>query len=129
MNARIKPSKEECASRMVQRSNDAVAKGALIELSKEECVLDMGQRSNDAAAKDVLINPSVTEYAAGMEQINCAATMDVQTKPSKEEYAGDMGQTAMQKMNLLLLEQNKRRILTETQTLPNHHFGGSHSPQ
>ena len=58
MDAQNKPSKEECASSMGQRSNDAAVKDASIKLLKEECALDMVQRlnTNDAAKRDAQIS-------------------------------------------------------------------------
>ena len=46
--------KEDYALSMVQRSNDAAVKDALIMFKEEECALGMVQRrnSNDAAVKD-----------------------------------------------------------------------------
>ena len=43
-DAQIKLKKEECASGMGQRSNDAAVNDAQIKLKKEECAKDMGQR-------------------------------------------------------------------------------------
>eukprot|EP00986_Skeletonema_menzelii_P010681 scaffold5301_cov51-Skeletonema_menzelii.AAC.2 len=85
-DVQIMSSKEECALGMEQMSNDAAAKGAQIELKKEECALGMEQRSNDAVAKDV------------------------QILLRKEECALGMGHTALRTMNLLLLDQNSRRL-------------------
>ena len=55
--------------------------------SKEECALDMVHRSNDAAV------------------------MDAQIKHSVEECARGMGQIAIDKMNLLHLDQNLNPLL------------------
>ena len=43
--------REECATSMGQRSNDAASKDAQIKSSTEECAISMGQRSNAAAVK------------------------------------------------------------------------------
>ena len=40
---------------MGQRSSDVAVKGARIKLRKEECASSMGQRSNDAELKDAQI--------------------------------------------------------------------------
>ncbi len=52
--AQIMPRKEECASNMGLRSNDAISKDAQIMLREEECAEGTEQRSNNAAVKDAL---------------------------------------------------------------------------
>ena len=74
---------------MVERHYAAV-KVAQTMPSKEECASDMGRRSNDAAVKDVQSKLRTEEYALGMGQrkndMN-ALLMDVQNKLGKEECA------------------------------------------
>ena len=65
-------------------------KDAQIKLSKEECASSMGQRANDAAMKDAKIKFGTEEYASGMGRRfkgNYAAVKDAQIKLSKEECA------------------------------------------
>eukprot|EP00986_Skeletonema_menzelii_P016604 scaffold15161_cov171-Skeletonema_menzelii.AAC.1 len=77
-DAQMELSKEECASSMGQRSNDAATKDAQIKLKMEECATGMGHRSNDAAKQDVQIKLSKEECASSMgQQSSDAAVQDV----------------------------------------------------
>jgi len=87
MGAPIYLSKEECASSMVQRPNDAASKDAQIE------ALSTGQRPNDATAKDAQMKLRRDECALGMGQSVCdAALKDAQIKFKMEECASSMEQ-------------------------------------
>jgi hypothetical protein len=44
--------REECATGMGQRGNDAASKNAQVLLRREECALGTGQRGSYAASKD-----------------------------------------------------------------------------
>ena len=95
--------------------------GCTNQVGKEECVLGMGQRLDYAAKKDVQIRFRKEEYELGVGQrldyenyfitTQIAAKKDIEATLRKEQCAVDMGHIAIQKMNLLHLDQNSDRQL------------------
>ena len=83
---------------MVQRSSDAVATGATIELKMVECASNTGQRSNYATTlEDVQIMPRRVESVSNMvhqSNVSCAVVRDVPTLLNVEEFANATGRQA-----------------------------------
>ena len=111
--------REECASSMGQRPNDAAVKDAQTFQSREECALSMEQKlnTNDAAMKDAPNTLRREACASSMGQSsNDAAVKDAPIMHGKEEYVGGTGQTVatLMKNPLLLhhaMDPNSKRLL------------------
>jgi len=114
---------------MGQRSNYAAVKDAQILLRKEECALGTGQSiknaavkdaqimlglvSNYAAVRDVRIKLETVEEGCALSMVqrsNYAAEKDAQIKQYVGECAQGTGHIEIHSMNLLLLDQNSRRL-------------------
>ena len=79
---------------MVHRSNDVAGKDAKIIPSKEECALSMEQQSSDVAKKDVTALQRKEEFVLGTGQrlrSNYAASKDAITKSTQKERAKNIG--------------------------------------